>query len=469
MTPTPEGERGFPAGFLWGTATSAYQIEGGVDLDERGASIWDTFCAVPGNIAGGEDGAIACDHRRRWREDVELMSRLGYGAYRFSVSWPRVQPAGVGDVSESGLDFYDRLVDALLEKRIAPVVTLYHWDLPQSLEDSGGWTSREVVQRFADYAGLVAARLGDRVSRWSTLNEPWCSAMLGYAAGVHAPGRVDPAAAVAASHHLLLAHGLAVEALRAGLGGDSEIGITLNLFPVVAASEGDADADAARRVDGVANRLWTDALLHGHYPDDVLADFSTVSDLSHVRDGDLEQIAWPIDFVGVNYYRRYHVRHETDGSKAPPWCTWPGSPDVRLCRPPDLPVTSMRWTIEPSGLTDVLTRLHRERPGLATYVHENGAAFEDRKIEGVVEDDDRIAFLDAHLKACRAALDEDVDVRGFFVWTLMDNFEWAEGYRRRFGMVAVVPGSLERVPKKSAGWYADVIRHGGPRADGDVR
>jgi beta-glucosidase len=455
----PDGGHAFPPDFLWGTATSAYQIEGGVDRDGRGASIWDTFAATPGRVRGGETGEVATDHRQRMAQDVALMAELGYPAYRFSVAWPRVQPAGAGALSAAGIDFYRRLVDELLDHDIVPVLTLYHWDLPQPLEDSGGWPVRDTALRFAEYAGVVAEALGDRVRHWSTLNEPWCAAMLGYASGVHAPGRQEPGAAVAAAHHLMLAHGLAVDVLRGSVRADAEIGITLNPYPVRAAGDGDADRDAARRVDGVANRLWLEPLLHRRYPDDVIADFAAVSDLSHVRDGDLDQIGRPVDAIGVNYYRRYHVRYAVGASSATPWNTWPGSPDVDLVRP-EMPETALGWSIEPDGLTEVLLDLTRQAPGVALYVHENGAAFPDltRADDGTVADTDRIQFLGDHVAACAEAVAAGVPLRGYFVWSLIDNFEWAHGYTPRFGLVAVEPETLRRRPKASARWYADLIR-----------
>ncbi|HEX6419657.1 MAG TPA: family 1 glycosylhydrolase, partial [Acidimicrobiales bacterium] len=315
------GERRFPTGFVWGAATSAYQIEGGVDLDGRGPSIWDSFAAS--GRARGHTGDVAADHRRRMADDVALMAQLGLPTYRFSISWPRVQPEGRGRPNVAGLDFYRDLVDELLAHGIEPVVTAYHWDLPQALEDEGGWPRRDTALRFADYADLVGRALGDRVDRWSTVNEPWCAAMLGYAAGVHAPGRTDPGAAVAAAHHLLLGHGLAVDVLRAHVPDDrAEIGITLNPYPVVPATASEADADAARRVDGLANRLWYDAVLLGRYPDDVLDDLAPISDLAHVRDRDLAKICRPIDALGLNYYRRHHVRHRPGASASP--SPWPG-------------------------------------------------------------------------------------------------------------------------------------------------
>ncbi|QGG94985.1 GH1 family beta-glucosidase [Actinomarinicola tropica] len=447
----------FPDGFLWGAATSSYQIEGGVDLDGRGPSIWDTFARRPGAIADGTDGSVAVEHRTRMRDDVRLMAELGLGAYRFSIAWPRVQPEGKGAVSTSGLDFYRDLVEALLEVGIVPVATLYHWDLPQALEDAGGWPARDTAGRFADYAEVVGDALGDRVARWSTVNEPWCSAMLGYAAGVHAPGRTDPAAAVAAAHHLLLGHGMGVDALRATVtAADPEIGITLNPYPVHPAGESELDRDAARRVDGIANRIWYDPILRGAYPEDVLDDLRAVSDLAHIRDGDLDVISRPIDAMGLNYYRRHHVRHRRGASASP--SPWPGSPDVEAVDP-GRPVTDLGWAIEPDGLTETLVDLWRDYDAPPLYVHENGAAFADVVgPDGIVHDADRIDFLDGHLRACAAAIDEGVDLRGYFAWSLLDNYEWAEGYRKRFGVVHVDYDTQVRTPKDSGRWYAEVLR-----------
>jgi beta-glucosidase len=451
----------FPAGFRWGVATSAYQIEGGVDLDGRGPSIWDTFCETPGRVHNGDTGRVAADHRRRMREDVALLAELGIRSYRFSVAWPRVQPAGRGVPNPPGLDVYRRLVDDLLAQEIEPVTTLYHWDLPQALEDAGGWPERETAARFAEYAGAVGDALGDRVRRWTTINEPWCSAMLGYCAGVHAPGRTEPGAAVAAAHHLLLAHGLAVDALRATVRApEPEIAVTVNPYPVAAAGSRDEDYDAVRRVDGVANRLWYDALLRGRYPEDVLDDFGTVSDLAHIRAGDLAQIARPVDALGLNYYRRYHVRHGVGASASGPTAQWPGSPDVEIVQPPG-PVTAGGWAIEPDGLREVLVGVAAEYDPPPLYVHEGGAAFDDEPgLDGQVDDTDRIDYLDAHLRAAHGALATGVDLRGFFVWSLLDNFEWAEGYAHRFGIVHIDFDTLQRTPKASAAWYAEVARTG---------
>lgn len=455
-TPAPSagaaGERRFPAGFVWGAATSAYQIEGGTDLDGRGPSIWDTFSAAGG--ARGDTGATAADHRRRMADDVTLIARLGLDAYRFSVAWPRVQPTGRGRAGAGGLDFYRGLVDELLRHGIEPAVTLYHWDLPQALEDDGGWPHRDTAFRFGDYAALVGEALGDRVRLWTTVNEPWCAAMLGYAAGIHAPGRTEPAAAVAAAHHLLLGHGVAVDALRSEVTAlGTEIGITLNPYPVVAAGGDEADLDAARRIDGLANRLWYDAVLEGRYPDDVLGDLAAVSDLAHVRDGDLAQIARPLDALGLNYYRRYHVRHAPGASASP--SPWPGTDDVAFVDPGPTP-TSNGWAVEPDGLYDALVDVAAEHAPPALYVHENGGAFPDHRADdGAVHDRDRIAFLDGHLRACHDAIAAGVDLRGYFVWSLLDNFEWAEGYSQRFGIVHVDFATQVRTPKDSALWFRD--------------
>jgi beta-glucosidase len=446
---------GFPPDFSWGVSTSAYQIEGGMALDGGGRSIWDTFAGLPGRVRGGVGGQVAADHRRRMADDVALIADLGVTAYRFSVSWPRVQPGGRGPANPRGLDFYDALVDALHAHGIDPVVTLYHWDLPQELEDAGGWPARDTASRFADYAGLVAGRIGDRVARWSTINEPWCSAVLGYSAGIHAPGRTDPAAAMAAAHHLLLAHGLGVAALRDTAGLNGAVGLTLNPYPVIAAGERPEDLDAARRVDGLANRFWYDAVLRGAYPDDVLADLDPLGFAGHVRDGDLAEIARPIDAIGLNYYRRHHVRHGPDASAAT--ALWPGSPDVDHVDPPG-PHTSLGWAVEPDGLEEVLVAAAAYGP-TPLHVDENGAAFADGEpVVGVVPDPARLRYVMDHIEATRRARARGVDVRGYFVWSLLDNFEWAEGYEPRFGIVHVDFATQARTLKASGHWYRELLR-----------
>jgi beta-glucosidase len=452
----------FPVDFRWGAATAAYQIEGAATEDGRTRSIWDTFSHTPGRVRGADTGDVACDHYHRYREDVAAMARLGLGAYRFSVSWPRVQPGGRGPANQAGLDFYRRLVDELLAHDIEPWLTLYHWDLPQELEDAGGWPVRDTAARFADYASLVSAALGDRVRHWMTLNEPWCSAFLGYGSGEHAPGRRDPVAAVEAAHHLLLGHGLAVRAIRAQR-PDSRVGIALNLYAVSPATGRRADLDAARRVDGLANRLFLDPVLRRRYPSDVVADLSAVSDLRHVRPGDLDTAGAPLDFLGINYYSRYVVAADGapgaghHGSAG----TWPGNGHVRFASR-GFPVTAMGWEIDPDGLYEVLRTVCDRYPALPLYITENGAAFDDRPgPDGTVDDPGRVSYLDAHLRACHRAIAAGVPLQGYFAWSLLDNFEWSWGYGKRFGMMYVDYRTQRRTPKASAAWYAEAIRRGG--------
>ena len=456
----------FPPGFLWGAATAAYQIEGAAAEEGRTPSIWDTFSHTEGRTVAGHTGDVACDHYHRMPADVRLMAELGLKSYRFSVSWPRVQPGGTGPANQEGLDFYRRLVDELLAQGIEPWLTLYHWDLPQQLEDAGGWPARDTAARFADYAGLVADALGDRVRYFTTLNEPWCSAFLGYGSGVHAPGRRDGADAVRAGHHLMLGHGLAVQALRAAR-PQSQLGITVNLYPVTPATGSPADADAARRIDGLANRFFLDPVLRGAYPADLQADLRQVTDFGHVRDGDLAIISTPLDMVGVNYYSRYVVAGPAENAEPEaywraPSC-WPGSQDVRFVTR-GVPVTDMDWEIDAPGLLETLERVHREYTDLPLYVTENGSAFIDAVVDGRVDDPDRLAYFDAHLRAAHAAINAGVPLHGYFAWSLMDNFEWAWGYTKRFGMIYVDYDSQARIPKSSARWYAEVIRRNGVAA-----
>jgi beta-glucosidase len=450
----------FPHAFTWGVATSGYQIEGATHVDGRGPSIWDTFASVPGAVAGGDTGEVACDHFHRLDEDLDLLAWLGVDRYRFSIAWPRVQPDGTG-VEPRGLAFYDRLVDGLLARGIEPLVTLYHWDLPQALEDRGGWSERAIVDRFVDYTRVVVDRLGDRVRRFTTFNEPWCVAFLGYDVGVHAPGVRDPARAIAAHHHLLVAHARSAGLLREMLGEDVECSIVLNLAPFRPLGASEADAAAVRLVDGTHNRVWVEPLVHGRYPDDVLAAWTDVTDLGSLhRDGDLDEIgAAPLDLLGLNYYQPHWVGARTP-DRTGPAPAGPGQDEVvELPGPP--PHTEMGWSIDASGLEEQLLRLHRDAPGIPLAVTENGVAFPDPIGEGgVVEDGDRIDYLDAHLRAVARAIEAGADVRGYDVWTLLDNFEWAEGYRPRFGIVHVDRASLARTPKASAHWYRDVIaRH----------
>lgn len=451
-----------PTGFLFGAATAAYQVEGAVAADGRGPSIWDTFAHTPGRVLGGDTGDVAVEHYQRYREDVALMVSLGLQAYRFSIAWPRVQPSGRGELNQKGVDFYSRLVDELLAAGIEPWPTLYHWDLPQPLEDAGGWPERDTADRFADYAGAIAAALGDRVRQWTTLNEPWCAAFLGYGSGVHAPGRQEPAAAVRAGHHLMLGHGLAAGLLRSA---GHQVGVTINLYDVVPAGEREIDRDAARRIDGLQNRFFLDPVLLGSYPADVVEDLAGVTDFSHVREGDLAVISTPLDVLGVNYYTRHVVTGEpTDGDDGHGGggrrrrVALAGQRASRLPQG-DLPLTAMGWEIHADGLTGVLERVAREYPPVPLYVTENGAAFADSPDDdGLVRDLDRIGYLDGHLRACQAAIDSGVPLRGYFCWSLFDNFEWSWGYSRRFGLVHVDYETQTRTPKSSAYWYSDLIR-----------
>ncbi|GAA2337441.1 GH1 family beta-glucosidase [Streptomyces kunmingensis] len=463
----------FPTGFLWGSATAAYQIEGAVREDGRTPSIWDTFSHTPGKVANGDTGDVAVDHYHRWRDDVRLMADLGLTAYRFSVAWPRVQPTGRGPAVQRGLDFYRGLVDELLTHGIKPVVTLYHWDLPQELESAGGWPERDTAYRFAEYAGIVGEALGDRVESWVTLNEPWCSAFLGYASGVHAPGRTDPAAALRAAHHLNLGHGLATSALRATLPARADIGISLNPSVVRALTDAPADLDAKRRIDALANRVFTGPLLKGAYPEDLIADTARVTDWSFVQDGDTDLIHQPLDFIGLNYYTPAVVsgpRGEQDGPRldghgASDHSPWPAADDVVFHHAPG-EVTAMNWPVDPTGLTDLLLDYTAQAPGVPLYVTENGAAYDDTvDAEGRVHDPDRVRYLHAHLAAIHQAIAQGADVRGYFLWSLLDNFEWAYGYGKRFGAVYVDYETQTRIPKTSATWYAQVARAGGLPAD----
>jgi beta-glucosidase len=430
-----------PCDFEWGVATSAYQIEGGVREDGRGPSIWDTFATQRGRIAGGDSGETACDFYHRHGEDIALAHALGVDVFRFSIAWPRIVPTGCGPVNAAGLDFYDRLVDELLAFGIQPFLTLFHWDLPQPLEDAGGWPVRATAEAFAAYAAVVAHRLGDRVRLWTTHNEPYCSSWLGYVTGEHAPGRTDLAAGSAAAHHVLLSHGLAVAAIRDEVPG-ARVGIVLDSWPQHPATDGARDVAAAHTADGVRNRLFFDPVLRGRYPEDVLAWLGAAG--PPVRDGDLETIAAPLDFLGINNYSRNVVRAGADG--------------LPVAVAPRGPTTDMGWEIRPRGLYDVLMRLSRDYAAPPLIVTESGAAFPDiRGAGGRIDDRDRIAYLDAYLDAVLAAIAAGADVRGHFVWSLLDNFEWAAGYAKRFGLVHVDYTTLERTPKASFFWYRDTI------------
>ncbi|GAB7193523.1 GH1 family beta-glucosidase [Kineococcus sp. NUM-3379] len=453
----------FPAGFLWGSATASYQIEGAAAEGGRTPSIWDTFSATPGKVLNGDTGEVACDHYHRFREDVALMKRLGLRSYRFSVAWPRITPQvtpdALGPVNEEGVRFYSDLVDELVAAGIEPAVTLYHWDLPQALQDAGGWTSRRTAERFAEYAEVVARALGDRVGTFITLNEPWCSAYLGHASGEHAPGHTDHAEALAAVHHLNLAHGLGAAALRRGAPG-AKVALTLNLMAVRAASGSAADLEAARRADGIANRVFLDPVLKGSYPADVLADTAGVGDWSFVLEGDTELIHQPLDVLGINYYTptlvagRESPQPLPEGARTP----WVACESVDFRRSPGR-VTDMGWTVDATALTELLLRVSGENPGLEIMITENGAAYPDEVApDGGVHDAERVQYLREHLAAVHAAVGAGAKVTGYFVWSLMDNFEWAYGYAKRFGVVHVDYATQVRTVKDSALWYADVIR-----------
>ena len=452
--PEMSDDRRFPPGFLWGAATSAYQVEGTAHEDGRGESIWDRFCKTPGKVEDGASGDVACDHYHRFSQDVTLMSELGLQAYRFSVAWPRVVPEGRGAVNPKGLDFYSRLVDALLEAGIVPCVTLFHWDLPQRLQDAGGWPSRATAEAFVPYVEAVVRRLGDRVQNWITHNEPWCASLLSHQVGRHAPGLMSWAAGLAASHHLLLSHGLAVPVIRSHSRG-AQVGITLNLTPAEAASPSRTDADAAREFDGYFNRWFLDPVHGRRYPADMIAAYARDGRLPKdwdriVRPGDLETIATPTDFLGVNYYNRTVVRSEVtpEAENAP----------RTVFLAPEAEWTEMGWEIFPEGLYQILCRVYFEYAPRRLYVTENGASFGDPPgPDGRVRDERRRLFVKEHLRAARRAIAAGVPLAGYFLWSLFDNFEWERGYRQRFGTVWVDYETQARIPKDSALWYRRVI------------
>jgi beta-glucosidase len=447
-----------PPGFELGVATAAYQIEGGVHEGGRGPSIWDTFSHTPGRVAGGDTGDVACDHYHRYDQDVALMADLGVDSYRLSVAWPRIQPQGRGPANQAGLAFYDRLVDSLLERGIVPAVTLYHWDLPQALEDGGGWRNRDTALRFAEYAALVHDHLGDRVRRWITLNEPWCSSILGYASGRHAPGVSEGEGALAAAHHLLLGHGLAVAALRADGRQGQQVGITLNLQPVSAATSSPQDVAASERALVQSNLLFTDPVLDGRYPAAARQIYAPLTDFGFLRDGDLATIGAPLDFLGVNYYFPSRVR-AADYVQADPALRTADDLGTEMVISPDEELTAMGWPVEPAGLTRLLVWLRDRYPGLPPiYITENGRACDDVvSPDGRVDDPDRVRYLDGHLRAVTDAIEAGVDVRGYYCWSLMDNFEWAEGYFKRFGLVHVDYPTQRRTPKSSFSWFRSLI------------
>jgi beta-glucosidase len=425
----------FPKDFVWGVASSAFQIEGAAAADGKGASIWDEFCRVPGTIADGSDGQIACDHYHRLDADLDLIAGLGVKGYRFSISWPRIQPLGSGLGSGSGLDFYNRLVDGLLRRGIKPYATLYHWDLPAELQrQHQGWADRGTAYRFAEYAALIARALGDRVTSFATHNEPWVTATLGHELGIFAPGVKNRAVAMQVSHHCLLSHGLAMQAMRS-VRQNLDIGIVLNLSPVYAASTAPADQQVAAREDGLLVRWYMDALLRGAYPTDILTYLGTDAPQGHA--GDARLIAQPLDFLGVNYY------HPVISSVARPFS------HARE----GVPVTDMGWEVAPDSFTELLLRLDREYELPPLFITENGAAYPDTIVEGDIRDDERRAYIESHVGAVADAIDHGVDVRGYFVWSLLDNFEWASGYTKRFGIYYVDYTTQARILKKSGLWF----------------
>ena len=440
----------FPPEFLWGVATAAYQVEGAWDQGGRGPSIWDVFSHTPGRTWNGDNGDVAVDHYQRFAEDVALMGEIGVNAYRFSISWSRLIPDGTGAVNPKGVDFYRRLCTALLERGITPAATLYHWDLPQALQQRGGWATPESVEWFAAYAVRAKEALGDLVRVWATLNEPWCTAFLGHSAGEHAPGVEDPATAYTVAHNLVLAHHAAVAAMRsAGGHGDDRLGIVLNLIPAWPSDPSEESERAASGVDAVQNRLFLGAVFEGVYPDEVLEYQRSYG----VVGLDLDRLAAsvePIDYLGVNYYNVNHIRHRPGAGSLP---AWPGPKEVGFATPPG-DLTEMGWGVEPEGLTWMLERLHRLQPGLPLLIMENGAAYPDRPAaNGEVEDRARIEYLGRHIESVRVAMDRGVKVGGYFVWSLLDNFEWARGYSKTFGIVHVDRTTMRRTIKASGRWY----------------
>jgi beta-glucosidase len=432
----------FPGEFVWGAATAAYQIEGAAREDGRGESIWDRFSATPGKVENGDSGDVACDSYHRYPEDIRLMRELGLSAFRFSIAWPRILPDGRGRQNAAGLDFYDRLVDELLANELEPFVTLYHWDLPQSLEERGGWPLRETVDAYTEYVEVVAGRLGDRVRHWITQNEPWVASWLGYGLGLHAPGRTDEADALAAGHHILLAHGRAVEILRRDAPA-CKVGLAIDLVPMHPLTDASDDHEAAFQEDGFRNRWFLDPVLRGEYPADMLERYADI--LPTIGDGDLRTIAAPLDFLGVNYYTRSLIRADPLDARPVP------------VDPDGVERTTMGWEVYPDGLFELLVRLHEEYEPPPLFITENGAAFADDRRNGTVEDPQRISYLARHFDAVARAIEHGVPVGGYFVWSLLDNFEWAYGYSKRFGIVYVDYQTLERVPKASYRWYRDFI------------
>ncbi len=451
----------FPAGFVFGSATASYQIEGAVHEGGRGPSIWDTFSHTPGKVVNGDTGDVAVDHYHRLHDDLDLMRTYHLDAYRFSIAWPRIQPTGRGAANPAGLAFYDRLIDGLLERGISPTATLYHWDLPQALEDAGGWPERATAEAFAEYASICANAFGDRITTWTTLNEPWCIAHLGYGIGRHAPGRHDPVAVLRAAHHLNLAHGLAVQAVRAAAINDPALSVTFNLTTVRPESDSPADALVVEKVRQLDNRIFTSPVLKGRYDDLLVETTAPYTDWSFVGDGDLNQIQQPIDVLGLNWYTPQTVRAVTPtpltfGDQWVP-TNHIGIDNVEVVRV-EAPRTEMDWVIDASGLEQQLLDMAAEFPGIPLVVTENGCAFDDPVVDGRCHDARRVDYLRDHLSAVHRAIEAGAPVVGYYVWSLLDNFEWAEGYAKRFGITHVDYETQVRTAKDSALWYADLAR-----------
>ncbi len=447
-------ELNFPKGFIWGTATASYQIEGAVNEDGRGKTIWDRFSHTPGKIENGDTGDIACDHYHRYREDTAMMKELGLNAYRFSIAWSRILPEGKGQVNQKGIDFYNSLIDELLEKGINPAVTLYHWDLPQKLQDYGGWGNRNTIDYFTDYSELAIKTFGDRVKLWITHNEPIVASFYAHADGAHAPGLKDHALAVQVSHHLLLSHAKVVQVFRELNQNDSKIGITLNLTPIYSASQSVEDQNIARLVDGEKNRWFLDPVFKGSYPNEIMRIYQEKFNAPVIKPGDMELLSGAkIDFLGINYYMRAIVEYAKDGSPLP----------YRYIAAEGSNYTDMGWEVYPEGLYQILTRVSRDYGNPHIYITENGAAYydDDKIVNGIVQDDERLEYLNQHFTAAHRAISDGVKLDGYFIWSLMDNFEWAHGFSKRFGLIRVDYDTQVRSWKKSAYWYQDVIRNNG--------
>ena len=432
--------------FIWGVATSSYQIEGAANEGGRGQSIWDTFCKVPGKVANFDNGDIACDHYHRFKEDLDLMKWMGVKAYRFSVAWPRVIPDGVGRVNEMGLDFYDRLIDSLLEREIAPWLTMYHWDLPEALQLRGGWNNREVVEWFGEYAEMLTSRFGDRVKNWMTLNEPLCSAWLGHLYGDMAPGIKDLQTALNVSHHLLMSHGLACQVIRSNV-SEANLGIVINVTPAVPATDNQEDSNAAQLADGFDNRWFLDPVFGRTYPADVI---DALRASPEIHSGDMKLIAQDLDFLGVNFYFRQIVEADQNSKPLP----------IRSVNRENVKRTAMNWEVHPQAFEEILLRISKEYSPKAIYITENGSAWNDEVINGEIIDDERIDYLVRHLDAMRSAKNQGAPILGYFAWSFLDNFEWAYGYEKRFGLIYVDYKTQKRTPKKSAFFYRQLLLNG---------